>query len=115
MHPIILTILLTLTTLSYSDSAMAQTATPTPTATITPTGWELPTQPLQPYTYTLDVESPDIDLNAGQLWEMARVALTSYKVIGGDNNQVWVLLAVLLLVPVAGAIIYRLLVHPPDI
>lgn len=113
MNPIILTILLTLTTLAYPDNAIAQTVTPTPTAT--PTEWQMPREPLTPYTYTVDVPSPEIGIDAGRLWEMARVALTSYKIMGGDNNGTWILLAILLLVPVAGGILYRLLVHPPDI
>lgn len=113
MNPILLTVVFALTTMVYPDSTLAQSATPTPTATVSQ--WALPTGNIKPYTYTVDVPSPSVAITAADLWEMARVALTAYNVIGGNGNQVWLLLGIIILVPVAGAIVYRLLVHPPDI
>jgi hypothetical protein len=77
--------------------------------------WSFPTEPLVPY----EIEDPPVSLNApltpARLWEIARVALTSYTIISGDDANTWLIFSLILLIPISGTIIYYILTRPPDI
>jgi hypothetical protein len=120
MNNILFTGLLIITALGpLPDIAVTQTVTPTATITATATitdDWSFPTGPLLPYTYTIG-SRPQItwDINRDIMWNIGRVALTSYNIISGGNNYIWGVFAMILLIPTAGIMIYRLLTRPPDI
>jgi hypothetical protein len=101
------------------EIAVAQTVTPTATitATVPADDWEFPTEPLLPYQYDAEPEAGTIDapITSGVLWEIARIALTAYNVISGGDGAVWLLFVGILLLPMAGLIVYRLLTDPPEI
>jgi len=77
--------------------------------------WSFPTEPLLPYQFGEPEETIDAPITAARLWEAARIALTSYHIISGEEGATWLLFAGILLLPIAGAIIYRLLTSPPEI
>lgn len=94
------------------EIAVGQTVTPTATVV---TDWTLPNQPLLPYQYDEPEEVIEAPVTPGVLWEVARIALTAYNIISGGNSATWLLFAAILLLPIAGVIIYRLLTSPPEI
>lgn len=77
--------------------------------------WAFPTEPLLPYQFGEPEERIDAPITAGILWEIARIALTAYNVVSGGDGATWLLFAGILLLPVAGMIVYRLLTSPPEI
>jgi hypothetical protein len=93
------------------------TATITATATLTPTDWSFPVEPLVPYAYDDDALAGVIEmpLTPARLWDMARVALTSYTVISRGDGNTWLLFVAVLLIPTAGLVIYKWLTNPPEI
>jgi len=84
----------------------------------TPGNYQLPPEGIQPYDISFDGPSPldGVDL-APLLVPMARIALTLYTVMSyavqGEN--VWVFFGIILIIPVAGMIVYRLMLNPPEI
>lgn len=104
---------------ALAEPAAAQTPTPTitPTATITATGiiteWMFPSEGLQPYTYTQSTDNPlEGAIDRDDLWHMARVALTAYGLM---DAKAWGLLALVILIPVALAMTYKIFTRPPEI
>lgn len=98
----------------------AQTPTPpiTPTATITPTitptpEWAFPEEGLQPFTYTTYITPPlQLGIGADDLITLARSALTTYTLL---DWQTWALLGVVILLPVAAVLVFKVFVNPPEI
>lgn len=90
---------------------------PAQTAYTATTGtWDLP-GPLEPITYTIDPDAPtpwgetsviDVDY----MWWVAMIALTIYNLL---PRNVWVIFLLILMLPIIGIILYRLMVEPPDI
>ena len=102
---------------AWAEPAAAQTPTITPTETITVTGvitdWMFPTEGLQPYTYTEATDNPlEGAIEGEDLWHMARVALTAYGLM---DATAWGLLALVILIPVALAMVYKIFTRPPEI
>jgi len=101
--------------LFMATPANAQEITPTATITVTPTmEWDFPAEGLQPYTYTVvTTQSPiSYTLNRDDVWRMARVALTTYNIMG---LRTWAFLGIVIVVPIAAAFIFRIYINPPEI
>ena len=100
------------------DPVAAQTPTITPTATITATStlsgaWMFPEEGLHPYTYTQLTDNPlEGAIESGDLWHIARTALTTYNMI---DAKTWALLALVILIPTALALAYKIFTRPPEI
>jgi len=78
--------------------------------------WTLP-GPLTPITFTIDPAQPlpwgggsviDVDI----MWWVARVALTIYHLL---PLNVWIVFGLIILIPIIGMLLYRLMIEPPDI
>lgn len=99
------------------DMSISQEITPTATvtATVVAEDWSFPTEPLLPLQYEAPADIIDAPITPGNLWQIARVALTSYNIVSGGNAATWLLFAVILLLPLGGLILYRVLTDPPEI
>ena len=96
----------------------AQGITGTLTDTLTTTGaltgtWNFPTEGLQPYTYTEITDSPlEGMIDSSDMWHVARVALTAYEML---DAKAWGILALIILIPVALGLTYKIFTNPPEI
>lgn len=103
-------------TVDYEFTLPEDDSTPVPDPTSNP-DWSFPTEPLLPYQVpTAPPETTIVaPINAGILWEVARIALTAYHVVSGGDAGLWLAFAAILMLPLGGVIVYRLLTKPPEI
>lgn len=126
--PFIIALLAVCAMLLWAQPAAAQTPTITPTATIAPTAtatptitmtmassstWMFPEGGLQPISYTTPTDTPLSELITGEdIWQLARVGLTTYTLL---DLTTWGFLALVLLIPTAIGLVYKIFTNPPEI